>query len=237
MAMLRHAKPTLVWVTILMAPAMGGCAKRSTPGDGTSAATAPIERDVLLDVSRNDDATPLTPPALTPPGAFPGPPWRPPAARAAFEGVTPPAAIPEAGSSTSSDFNVAPRELVEADPASPEYVSPTLEIDRARLFRRRDEWTLAETAADALGRIGAPATREAVAMLDDPNPTIRRRGCEILARIGGGAEEAIEPLIGVLERDPDPQIRKAAAYALGQMGPQAEAAVPALTRILRDSAN
>jgi HEAT repeat protein len=122
---------------------------------------------------------------------------------------------------------------LESEPSSPGYVSPTLQIDPARFFRRRDDWTEAEVAADALGRIGAAAAAEAIAMLDDPSPTVRRRGAEILAHIGADAEEAIEPLIRTLEQDPDPQVRKAAAYALGQMGPQAAAAVPALTNMLR----
>jgi HEAT repeat protein len=121
------------------------------------------------------------------------------------------------------------------DVSSLEGGASPLQLDPARLFRRRDEWTEAETAADALGRIGAPATAQVLAMLDDPSPTVRKRGAEILAHIGSDAQAAIEPLTRMVEQDPDPQVRKAAAFALGQMGPTAAAAVPALTRMLRES--
>jgi HEAT repeat protein len=155
------------------------------------------------------------------------------------ETVPPPTAVPDvaSSSSTSSDLEAASQNSLEQDLTSPPYVSPSLEIPRSRLIRRRDEWTEAETAADALGRIGAPATAEIVAMLDDPDATVRRRGAEILARIGGDAEEAIPSLIRIVEHDPQPQVRKAAVYALGQMGPKASAAIPVLTRMLRNAPN
>jgi HEAT repeat protein len=102
-------------------------------------------------------------------------------------------------------------------------------------MRRPDEWTEAEAALDALARIGGAAVPEAVAMLDDPDPVVRRRGAEILARVGPDAEGTVEPLIRVMQQDADPAVRKAATLALGQLGPKAAAAVPALTRVVREA--
>jgi HEAT repeat protein len=74
-------------------------------------------------------------------------------------------------------------------------------------------------------------------MLDDPDPLKRRRGAEMLARIGSDAAPAIPALIRLVEQDPDLQVRKAAAFALGQMGPTAQAAIPALSRMMQASSN
>ncbi|MBW3599765.1 MAG: HEAT repeat domain-containing protein, partial [Planctomycetes bacterium] len=155
------------------------------------------------------------------------------------ENVLPPAPIRDSDGSSSSSGepeNAATEELLDGA-GSAGSLAPAYQPARSRLFRPYDEWTLAETAADALGRIGAASTEEVTAMLDDADPVIRRRGAEILARIGPDAETAVEPLLRVAEQDPDPAVRKAAIYALGQIGPNAAAAVPALMQILRDSPN
>jgi HEAT repeat protein len=226
----------LILAILPVGTGFSGCAKRSSPGNSSARNETPAANDALLEVSRSD-ATPVAPPSLAQPGAYQGPPLKPRSAdRTSFAGetVTPPEPVLEATSSSSSSDEAARRELLESEASSPGYVPPTMQIDPARLFRSRDEWTVAETAADALGRIGAPATADVLPMLDDPSPEVRRRGAEILAHIGGDAETAIEPLIRMLERDPDEDVRKAAAYALGQMGPKAAAAVPALARMLRE---
>ncbi len=93
------------------------------------------------------------------------------------------------------------------------------------------DWNLDQTAADALGRIGAPATAELIRALQDVDPKRRRRAIRILSRIGPDAAEAVPSLIEALQ-DPDPLIPKAAARALGQVGPAAAAAVPALMELL-----
>jgi hypothetical protein len=215
-----------------------GCAKR-----GPRPAERPQENDGRTAVAVEDRA-PMPRPELVEPTSFQGPPFKPPQSVAPapenVETVLPPAPIadasaPGSGASSGPPAPIAPRELLETDSTGANYLSPSLELDSSRLIRRREEWTEAEVAADALGRIGAPATPQIVTMLDDPDPRIRRRGAEILARIGSDAEEAIPVLIRLVEQDPDLQVRKAAAFALGQMGPKAEAAIPALTRMLRGS--
>ncbi len=240
---------------VAMLPALEGCARRGEPVD--QLAEEPdqsAQTDVLVETAVDEED--LAPPTLSPPipagpGVFPGPPFRPPAAPpppGSFptETVPPPAAIPdgerpdgaESSSSTSSDADAglaAPGELLEPSSASAAPSVGAAPLSRARLFRRYDEWTEAETAADALGRIGAAAAPEVTAMLADPDPAVRRQAAEILARIGPEAEMAIEPLMRVLEEDSDRAVRKAAAYALGQMGPKAAAAAPVLLRILREA--
>jgi len=91
-----------------------------------------------------------------------------------------------------------------------------------------------ETAARALGRIGAPAVPELRRALADVDPGVRIQAAEVLARIGPEAESAVPDLIVALE-DESEQVRKAAARALGQIGPAAAPAVPALIRSMRES--
>jgi hypothetical protein len=230
-----------VLAIIAVATVLPGCAKRSSR---ESTVAEPEQREAA---SKADEYAPMPRPIPSEPSAdvaatsFQGPPLKPPQpvaqANAPGEVVLPPAPIPESSASSSGASSGPPAapKLLETDPGGTNYVSPSLELDQSRLIRRREEWTEAEVAADALGRIGAPATPQIVIMLNDPDPRIRRRGAEILARIGSDAEVAIPALIGVVEQDPDLQVRKAAAFALGQMGPKAEAAIPALTRMMRSS--
>lgn len=108
------------------------------------------------------------------------------------------------------------------------------------IVRPLSEWSLQETAADALGRMGDAAVPLMIENLQyrDPEPErqaeVRRQAAEVLARIGPDAEPAVPALIEALQ-DPSPSVRKAAAHALGQIGPAAEAAVPALLRTMLDS--
>jgi HEAT repeat protein len=90
---------------------------------------------------------------------------------------------------------------------------------------------MAETAADALGRIGHEAVDELIKYLDDPNPIVRLRTTRVLARIGPDASLAV-PALRRLLKDPDPTVRLAAARALGQIGPNAAEAVPDLIEVL-----
>lgn len=99
--------------------------------------------------------------------------------------------------------------------------------------RPYSEWTLSETAADALSRIGQPAVPKLIEHLDDANPVIRERTANILAKIGPDAFESV-PSLRRLLRDDHPPVRLAAARALGQIGPQAVEAVPDLMEILND---
>jgi HEAT repeat protein len=84
-----------------------------------------------------------------------------------------------------------------------------------------------EVTIDALGRIGAAAVPALVEVLADPNPVVRRRAAQALARIGPDARDAVPDLIVALQ-DRNEEVRKSAARALGQIGPDARAAIPAL---------
>jgi HEAT repeat protein len=89
------------------------------------------------------------------------------------------------------------------------------------------EWTMREVSIDSLGRIGAAAVPALVEVLTDPNPVLRQRAAQALARIGPDARDAVPDLIVALQ-DRDEEVRKSVARALGQIGPEARAAVPAL---------
>ena len=93
------------------------------------------------------------------------------------------------------------------------------------------EWSTAEAAADALGRIGPAAVPQLSTLLHDEDPEVRQQAARILARIGPNAVAAVPDLIQLLQ-DQHPQVQLAAARALGQIGPEAAAAVPALLRMM-----
>ncbi|MBM4002087.1 MAG: HEAT repeat domain-containing protein [Planctomycetes bacterium] len=100
----------------------------------------------------------------------------------------------------------------------------------------RDEWTMQQTVADALRRIGAAAVPDLVRSLNDRDPEMRFRAAEILGRMGSEAKEAVPDLVAHID-DPELRVRKAAIRALGQIGPASSPAVPALIRVLRDEAS
>jgi hypothetical protein len=97
------------------------------------------------------------------------------------------------------------------------------------------EWDMPETAAHALGRIGEAAVPQLTQALSDPNPLVRQRAADVLARIGPDAKDAVPALIRTLG-DRDEEVRKAATRALGEIGPGAAEAVPRLIEALREPA-
>jgi HEAT repeat protein len=72
------------------------------------------------------------------------------------------------------------------------------------------------------------AVEPIVAMLGDPDTTVRWHACGCLHDCGD--ERAIPALCEALQRDPDPQVRGTAAYALGGIG--SPAGVPSLLAAL-----
>lgn len=104
---------------------------------------------------------------------------------------------------------------------------------RGPAIERFEDWDMPETAAKALGGIGAAAVPELSRSLTDPNPLVRRRAADILARIGPEAQDAVPALIRTLD-DRDEEVRKSAARALGEIGPAAKDAVPHLIEALRE---
>ena len=94
------------------------------------------------------------------------------------------------------------------------------------------DWTVKETAVDALARIGASSVPALIDALKDPNPDVRVQAARSLARMGDSGKAAVPILIERLH-DPNEEVRQASARALGQMGAAAADAVPALIAILK----
>jgi hypothetical protein len=92
-------------------------------------------------------------------------------------------------------------------------------------------WSMQDTVADSLGRIGAPAVPDLIRSMNSPDPELRQRVASVLGRIGPDAALAVPELIRRLD-DPDPRVSQAAARTLGQIGPYAAPAVPALIQRL-----
>ena len=97
-------------------------------------------------------------------------------------------------------------------------------------------WTIRETAADALWRIGPAAVPALIDSLKDPDGYVRFLAARSLAHLGSDAEAAVPALIVALD-DPEELVRRQAARALGQIGPAAADAIPALINKLQAEAN
>ncbi len=80
------------------------------------------------------------------------------------------------------------------------------------------------TALGALSRLGRVTKDDVLAALADPDPLLRRRGCEV-ARSVAGAD-----LLPVLS-DPDSSVVEAAAWALGEREAATAGTVPALASV------
>jgi hypothetical protein len=101
----------------------------------------------------------------------------------------------------------------------------------APILKPYDQWTEQEAAADALGRIGAPAIPYLQQALRTGDSQAKRQAAEVLARMGSDASPAVNDLVALLD-DPDPEVRKTAVRTLGRIGPEAAAAIPALMQSL-----
>jgi len=92
-------------------------------------------------------------------------------------------------------------------------------------------WSVQETVADALGRIGGDAVPALTQALSHPKAEVRVQATRALALIGSQAKPAVPELSRLLD-DKDEDVRRGAARALGQIGPAASTAVPALLHLL-----
>jgi HEAT repeat protein len=91
-------------------------------------------------------------------------------------------------------------------------------------------------AAEALGRIDAPAASAVAALMEalkDRNPGVRSAAATNLGRFGPSASAAVATLAEELD-DNEGSVRTASASALGRIGASAAPAVPGLIRHLRD---
>ena len=96
------------------------------------------------------------------------------------------------------------------------------------LAARADADPMVRVAAlGALARAGALDETTVRAALEDPEPRVRRRACEVAA---AQPTAPVVPLLG----DPDPLVAEAAAWALGEHGEQVAAgAIAALSEVVR----
>jgi hypothetical protein len=140
--------------------------------------------------------------------------------------------VPDGGPPVYTSAERAAKEAAEARrPQTVARASFEQPLEEPPRVRPADEWTEQETAADALGRIGAAAVPALVRELTNPDAGVRLKAVEVLGRIGPEAASAAPEVTQLLD-DPDPAVRKAAAHTLGQIGPAAKDAVPALMRTL-----
>ena len=100
-------------------------------------------------------------------------------------------------------------------------------------FLQDDDFSRRYAAAEALGRIGAPAVPALFNALQDDGPDVRRSAASALGRIGADAKDAVPALIAALQHD-HTDVRLSAAGVLGRIGADARDAVPALINALRD---
>ncbi len=78
------------------------------------------------------------------------------------------------------------------------------------------------TAAEALGKIGDPASITSILLLqDDPAPIVRAAEVQALGRVGSASNEVVAALARSLE-DPVDAVRQAAAIAIGEIEPKAD---------------
>ncbi len=113
-------------------------------------------------------------------------------------------------------------------------IRPKMEAPQ-RVVTPFEEWSLSDTAIDALARIGAPAVGDLKLALRDPDPRVRFQAARILARIGPDAQSAVPSLVRNIN-DESPQVRRASVHALGQIGPEAGNAVGPLLELVKESA-
>jgi HEAT repeat protein len=94
----------------------------------------------------------------------------------------------------------------------------------ARALLDDDSPLVRATALGALARLGVAAEADVAAALADPDPGVRRRGCELAATLAG---PDLRPLLA----DPDPSVVEEAAWALGERGAASAPAVDDLAAV------
>jgi HEAT repeat protein len=124
--------------------------------------------------------------------------------------------------------------LPKVDPSWPNHEQIALALPTLVIGLSHRQTELCEAAAEALGRIGAPAVAALVRALGDAAGDGRGEFRQMwAARALGAVGPAAAPAVAALVRALDSEyafVREAAAEALGRIGPAAPAVVPALAR-------
>jgi hypothetical protein len=125
------------------------------------------------------------------------------------------------------------RFITVAKPVQPaaESHKPQLQPPEAALVERPyTEWTVSETAAEALARTGTAALPELAQRLQSSSAAARLSAAQMIARIGPDAARSIDLLEALVDRLENPQeqpnVRRACARAIGQIGPALTPAPP-----------
>jgi hypothetical protein len=118
------------------------------------------------------------------------------------------------------------RFITVAKPVQPELKTPSA----ALVERPYTEWSLHETAAEALARTGAVALPELAQRLRSPSEAARLSAAQTLSRMGPDAARSIEALEALVDCLENPQesaaVRRACARAIGQIGPALTPVLP-----------
>lgn len=106
----------------------------------------------------------------------------------------------------------------------------TGDVDGARAATNDADGRVRATALGALARLGVLEPDDLIGPLADPDPSVRRRACELAATLSG-------PDLIPLLADPDPFVAEMAAWALGERGespdPATDVAIAALSEMVR----
>lgn len=135
---------------------------------------------------------------------------------------------------TAATRDEACRELEKLDDRVPEARALLLETFRGRDMERR---ILAAHGLGCLGKQGAPAVPELIAVLASDHGPLRAAACAALSQIAFWARAAVMPALAGLTRllrDPDALVREVAAAAIGKLRPSSAAVVAELGRLSRD---
>jgi HEAT repeat protein len=117
--------------------------------------------------------------------------------------------------------------LVRIGPAS---IPPLVEV----LTSAKTQPNVANLVGVTLGRLGAPAARAVVPLLDHTDPRVRRTACQAVGHMGADAKAAVPKLAGRV-KDADQTVRQAALAALSQLGPVARPAAPEVLELVKDA--
>lgn len=104
----------------------------------------------------------------------------------------------------------------------------------ARTYLSDPEPEVRATSYGALHRAGALRGADLQAALDDPAPTVRRRGAELVAALRGGGPARGVSILGLLD-DPDGTVVEVAAWASGEREPAEDGAVARLAALAVDA--